>query len=92
MSAPNEPQTTETSRTGPTEMQFDAKIDDMRGRITEAWGALTNDDVDRSQGQWDQLIATIREKTGESLETVTTKVNELIDTAQDMGHPDDESV
>lgn len=65
------------------QMQFDAKVDDMKGRLKETWGDLTDDDVTKSEGQWDQMIATIREKTGESIETVTTKVNELIDSAQD---------
>lgn len=64
------------------QMQFDAKVDDMKGRLKETWGDLTDDDVTKSEGQWDQMIATIREKTGESIETVTTKVNELIDSAQ----------
>jgi uncharacterized protein YjbJ (UPF0337 family) len=65
-------------------MQFNAKVDDMKGRLKEAWGDLTDDDVTKSEGQWDQMIATIREKTGESLETVTTKVSELIDSAQGL--------
>lgn len=66
------------------QMQFDAKVDDMKGRLKEAWGDLTDDDVTKSEGQWDQMIATIRGKTGESLETVTDKVNELIDNAQGL--------
>ena len=82
---------TDTQRTGTEDMQFDARIDELRGRLKESWGALTDDDVDRAQGQWDQLIATIRERTGESIETVTTKINQLIDTAQDMGRPSSDS-
>lgn len=66
-------------------MQFDAKLEDMGGRLKEAWGDLTDDDVKQAEGQWDQMIATIREKTGESLETVTDKVNELIDNTKDLG-------
>jgi uncharacterized protein YjbJ (UPF0337 family) len=71
-------------KTTAQQMQFNAKVDDMKGRLKEAWGDLTDDDVTKSEGQWDQMIATIREKTGESLETVTTKVNELIDNAQGL--------
>lgn len=72
-----------TNTTG-QQMQREAKVDDMKGRLKEAWGDLTDDDVQKADGQWDQMIATIREKTGESMETVSTKVDELIDEAQDL--------
>lgn len=78
---------TQDKTTSTTEMRFAASVEDMRGRMKEAWGALTDDDIDRSQGQWDRMISTIRERTGESLETVTTKVNELIDRLQEAGAP-----
>lgn len=66
-------------------MQFDAKLEEMGGRVKEAWGDLTDDDVQQAEGQWDQMIATIREKTGESLEVVTRKLNDLIDSTKDVG-------
>lgn len=68
-----------------TRMKFDAKIDDMRGRLRESWGALTDDDIDRANGQWDQLISTIREKTGDSVETISDRLNEMIDSLQSAG-------
>lgn len=77
--------------TNATRMQFDATVDEMKGRLRESWGVLTDDDVDRADGQWDQMISTIRQKTGESLETVTTKVDGMIDSLQDVGSSDDES-
>jgi uncharacterized protein YjbJ (UPF0337 family) len=72
-------------------MQFDARVDDMKGRLKEAWGDLTDDDVDRAEGQWDQMISTIRERTGESIESVTDTINSLIDGAQDLGSSNDDS-
>lgn len=70
-------------------MQFDARVDDMKGRIKEAWGDLTDDDVSRAEGEWDQMIATIRQKTGESIETVSEKINGMIDSAQNLGSSND---
>ncbi len=70
-------------------MQFDARVDDMKGRIKEAWGDLTDDDVNRAEGEWDQMIATIRQKTGESIETVSEKINGMIDSAQNLGSSND---
>lgn len=70
-------------------MQFDAKVDDLKGRLKEAWGDLTDDDVKRSEGRWDQMIASIREKSGESIETISDKIKNMIDAAQDLGSSDD---
>ena len=70
--------------TSAQQMQFDARLEDMGGRIKEAWGDLTDDDVKKAEGKWDQMIATIREKTGESLEEVTDKLNGIIDNTKDV--------
>ena len=59
--------------------QLKAKWEDIKGRVTGAWGALTDDDIARSNGDWDQLVATIREKTGDTLEAVETKLDEILD-------------
>lgn len=52
---------------------------DMKGRVTEAWGALTDDDMTRMEGRWDQVVATIREKTDESVEVIESKLDEMLD-------------
>lgn len=53
--------------------------DDLAGRITEAWGALTDDDMKRLEGRWDQLVAVIREKTGAAVEDIESQLDEMID-------------
>ena len=58
-------------------LQFEGKWDQMRGRVKEAWGALSDDDLDRSQGKWDQLVGTIKEKTGESMDVIERKLRDL---------------
>jgi uncharacterized protein YjbJ (UPF0337 family) len=72
-------------RDNSTQMKFDAKVDDLRGRLKESWGALTDDDIDRADGQWDQVISTIREKTGDSVETISDRLNSMIDSLQAAG-------
>jgi uncharacterized protein YjbJ (UPF0337 family) len=59
------------------QLQFEGKWDQMRGRVKEAWGALTDDDLDRTQGKWDRLVGTIKEKTGHSMDDVERKLKEL---------------
>lgn len=49
----------------------------FKGRLQEAWGALTNDDLDRYEGKRQRLEGYIQEKTGESREAVRKKVDQL---------------
>lgn len=55
--------------------------DQVKGRVKEAWGAITDDDLDRTEGKFEQLVGTIREKTGESLDDVENKLRDIIDSA-----------
>lgn len=36
----------------------------MKGKVREQWGKLTNDDVDQIQGQAEQLVGKIQERYG----------------------------
>lgn len=65
--------------------ELEGKWEQARGRVREAWGALTDDDVDRSEGKWDQLVGAIRERTGESVDTIETKLNEILDKVKSRG-------
>jgi uncharacterized protein YjbJ (UPF0337 family) len=47
----------------------------LRGRVREAYGALTDNEVDRFQGRLDQLAGFIAEKTGEARDAIATKLN-----------------
>ncbi|MGA9598213.1 MAG: CsbD family protein [Acidimicrobiia bacterium] len=72
-------------------MKFEASVQEMRGRLKEAWGALTDDDIDRAEGQWDRLVGTIREKAGESIDTISAKIDKLIDRVHEAGSIDTDS-
>lgn len=36
----------------------------IRGKVREEWGELTNDDLDRINGKYDQLVGVIQERYG----------------------------
>lgn len=63
----------------------------MKGRVREAWGVLTDDDVDQAKGNWDRLVGVVRERTGESLDTAEEKLNEMLDRIENAGEPDKSS-
>lgn len=65
--------------------RLEGRWEQLRGRVREAWGALTDDDVQRARGNWEQLVGVVRERTGESVETVERKLNELLDKAEEAG-------
>ncbi len=58
-------------------LRFEGKWDQMRGRVKEAWGALSDNDLDRTEGKWDQLVGTIKERTGESMDAIEKKLRDL---------------
>jgi uncharacterized protein YjbJ (UPF0337 family) len=65
------------------DLKTEGKWDQAKGRIREAWGSLTDDDLDKTEGKWDRIIGTIKEKTGETAENVEKKLNDLLDKVKD---------
>jgi uncharacterized protein YjbJ (UPF0337 family) len=46
----------------------------VRGRIRQTWGSITDDELDSARGSWERLVGAIKEKTGEAAETVEDKL------------------
>jgi uncharacterized protein YjbJ (UPF0337 family) len=59
------------------EQQAEGSWKQFKGRLRESYGALTDDDVERSKGRREQLIGQIQEKTGEARETIAQKIDEM---------------
>lgn len=59
-------------------MQFEGKFDQFKGRIQEAWGVLSDDELDRTEGKWDRLVGVIKEKTGDTQEIVERKLHDIV--------------
>lgn len=54
---------------------------EVRGLIREKWGQLTDDEVERTGGNLEQLLGLIQRKTGEGRE----KIEKFLDNALDHG-------
>ena len=61
--------------------QLEGKWQHAKGRIKEAWGSLTDDDLMQAEGNRDQLIGKIRDKTGEKVEDIGRRLDDIL--AQD---------
>ncbi|MEK7783829.1 MAG: CsbD family protein [Chloroflexota bacterium] len=55
--------------------EFEGKWKQMRGQVKEWWGKLTDDDLERVGGKFDQLIGVIQEKYGYTRERVEKEFN-----------------
>lgn len=56
----------------------------FRGRVKEAWGVLTDDELDQYEGQRDQLIGYVEAQTGEQREAISRRLDKL---SRDTGYP-----
>lgn len=65
------------------DLKAQGKWEQMKGRVKEAWGVLTDDDLDRTEGKVDRLVGTIKEKTGEAPDRIEARLNRLMDTIGD---------
>jgi uncharacterized protein YjbJ (UPF0337 family) len=49
----------------------------LKGKVREKWGKLTDDEIDVIAGKRDVLIGKIREKYGKSLDEADREVNDF---------------
>ncbi len=50
--------------------------DRFKGKAREAWGDLTDQEMEQARGNWEQFVGFVKQKTGESVESVERKVEE----------------
>lgn len=50
----------------------------MKGKVQEKWGKLTNDDLDRIDGKREQLVGQIQEKYGKSRDIAEKEVDDYL--------------
>ena len=56
--------------------EIQGKWTEMKGRVRERWGRLTDDDLDVIAGRRDQLIGTLQKRYGTARELVESQVHE----------------
>lgn len=59
------------------DLKTEGNWDRVKGRIRSVWGEITDDDVDRAAGDRQRLAGTIKEKTGETMDSITEKLDKL---------------
>jgi uncharacterized protein YjbJ (UPF0337 family) len=62
---------------------LEGKWRQMRGRLKDTWGDLTDDELDQISGSYDRLIGKLEEKYGYTRQEAESKVNELLDKVEE---------
>jgi uncharacterized protein YjbJ (UPF0337 family) len=60
----------------------------LKGKVREQWGKLTDDDVDRVQGRAEQLIGRIQERYGIARDEAEREVNDWLSREDRVGARD----
>jgi uncharacterized protein YjbJ (UPF0337 family) len=58
---------------------FEGKWKQMRGKIREQWGELTDDDVDKINGKSDRLVGLLQERYGYAKDRAGLEINKLME-------------
>jgi uncharacterized protein YjbJ (UPF0337 family) len=57
-----------------TSLKWEGRWDQLKGMAKQRWGQLTDDDLDVAEGNFQELIGRIKERTGETQEEIEAKL------------------
>lgn len=57
--------------------------DELVGKLKQRWGDLTDDDLRRAEGNVDQLLGIVQQKTGETRENIEGFLDAMVDQMND---------
>lgn len=60
-----------------TQQELQGNWNEIKGRLQERWGQLTDDDLKQVRGSVNQLVGTVQRKTGESREQIEKFLDSL---------------
>lgn len=61
-----------------TKLRLEGNWNEWKGRLRSQWGELTDDDLEEVQGNVQQLIGLIQQRTGDNVDDVHAKLDELV--------------
>lgn len=58
-----------------TRTKWAGRWDQLKGKAKQRWGSLTDDDLDVAEGNMQELVGRIKERTGESEEAIREELD-----------------
>lgn len=59
-----------------TRLKWEGRWDQLKGRVKQFWGQLTDDELAEAEGNYDRLIGLIEERSGEQREEIERRLEE----------------
>jgi uncharacterized protein YjbJ (UPF0337 family) len=59
------------------DLKDEGMFDKIRGKLRETWGELTDDDVEKAHGDMEQLVGTIKQRTGETEDSIRERLERM---------------
>lgn len=63
--------------TSGTQQKWEGRWEQLSGRARQFWGWLTDDDLTKLQGDYERLVGVIKERTGETRESIEEKLRDV---------------
>lgn len=60
-----------------SETANEGRMQKLKGKVQAKWGDITDDDYNRAQGNRDQLVGAIKEKTGQAEEEIRRMLDDF---------------
>jgi uncharacterized protein YjbJ (UPF0337 family)/sporulation protein YlmC with PRC-barrel domain len=57
-----------------SQLKWEGRWDQLKGKVKQTWGDLTDDDIDVAEGNYQELIGRLKERTGETQEAIEQKL------------------
>lgn len=61
---------------GGTSTKWEGRWDQLKGKAKQTWGELTDDDMDVAEGNFDEFVGRIKERTGETREEIEKRLDD----------------
>jgi uncharacterized protein YjbJ (UPF0337 family) len=58
----------------PISRKWEGRWDQLKGKAKQAWGHLTDDDLDVTEGNFDEFVGRIKELTGETEQDIRDRL------------------
>lgn len=65
-----------TATTSPTRQKWEGRWDQLVGKAKKLWGDLTDDDVMKAKGNYEDLVGQIKTRSGKSREEIEALLDE----------------
>ncbi len=60
----------------PTQTKWEGRWEQLKGKARQVWGDLTDDDLDVAEGNYEEMVGRIKERTGETAEEIRRRLDE----------------